>query len=437
MQDNPEQLEFGFADAVTEAALPPIALSKPSRASLAAAAAFVQALAAQGAVLIEPWRGVKSRPLIRCKFGHVVPVTPGYVIYQGGGACRRCSGKDPDAARDAFHARVTELGGKVLEQGWFGVDKAHDVECPAGHTTSVQPKRLGQGRGLGCQFCSGRDPALVEARFRDRLAELGATLLEPGYRGVPHQLLCRNNHPCSVRPGNLTRGTGICITCAGQDPAVAFAAFKEALTTLGATLLEPTYLGNQVPHRVRCSEGHPCNPRPHDVQRGQGICNVCAGHDPATAWAAFQARIAELGATLLEPVYLGSQMRHQAICAEGHRCSPVPAETVQGRGICGECAGKVWDVFYVVINEAECQVKFGITRGDPRPRLKDHIKDGFHKTEVLLTGLPGTLARDTENAVKAALRLAKIRPVRGLEYHDISALALILDIANGHLGEAA
>src|SRR5437867_2051498 len=84
------------------------------------------------------------------------------------------------------------------------------------------------------------------------------------------------------------------------------AKFRARLAELGATLLEPRWLGANTPHRVRCAAGHECSPRPGSVRCGRGGCRVCAGNDPATAEVAFRARLAELGATLLEPRWLGT-----------------------------------------------------------------------------------------------------------------------------------
>jgi hypothetical protein len=86
----------------------------------------------------------------------------------------------------------------------------------------------------------------------------------------------------------------------------------------------------------------------------------------------------------------------------------------------------------VVTSESAHRVKYGISSGDPRPRLTDHRKDGYEKVEMLLTGLPPDIAPRMEQAVKAALRDAGIPPVKGTEYHDIGELGLILDVAQGY-----
>jgi hypothetical protein len=75
-------------------------------------------------------------------------------------------------------------------------------------------------------------------------------------------------------------------------------------------------------------------------------------------------------------------------------------------------------------------VKFGITSGDPRPRLRAHARAGFTEVVRLAAGLPGSIAPDAERAVRAALALAGEKAVQGREYFDISCLAIVLDVAD-------
>jgi single CXXC unit len=271
------------------------------------------------------------------------------------------------------------------------------------------------------------DSVVAEAAFRARLAELGAELLEP-YRNrhSPVRVRCAAGHECIPRPANVQQGYGICRTCAGKDPAAAETAFRARLAELGAELLEP-YRNSLSPHRVRCAAGHECAPRPASVQQGDGICRACAGNDPAVAETAFRARLAELGAELLEP-YRNSLSPHRVRCAAGHESATRPSHVLAGRGACRFCAGKVWDVFYVVA--APNRLKFGITSHGGKPRLATHRAAGFHAVVRLMTDLPGETASDIERAVLAALHLAGVGPVRGREYYDIDALALVLDIVD-------
>lgn len=108
--------------------------------------------------------------------------------------------------------------------------------------------------------------------------------------------------------------------------------------------------------------------------------------------------------------------------------------SAQGHGVCRFCAGAEWDAFYVVTDGGVA--KFGITTGDGSHRLLTHAGQGYTEVVRLVTGLPGTVALDAENAVKSALALAGEKPVRGREYFDASCRALILDVADSWLGPA-
>ncbi|MFJ9611634.1 hypothetical protein ACIRS1_35400 [Kitasatospora sp. NPDC101176] len=353
---------------------------------------------------------------------------------QGQGICRTCAGNDPRAAETAFRARVAELGGEVLEPAWTNTKTPHRVRCREGHVNAPRPDGVLQGQGI-CRTCAGNDPRAAETAFRARVAELGGEVLEPAWLGsaTPHRIRCKEGHHSSPRPRDVASGQGICRACAGRDPRVAEAAFRARVAELGGEVLEPAWLGADSPHRIRCGEGHENAPHPNAVANGQGICRTCAGRDPRAAEAAFRARTAELGGEVLEPAWLGSATPHRIRCKEGHHSSPRPNDVTRGRGICRICAGRSWDAFYVVVDDAGDRIKFGITSGDPRPRLGNHARDGFERVVRLLTELPESFAPDLEREVKAVLARAGIEPVRGREYFDrSSAEAVILDVVDHH-----
>ncbi|MGQ4393768.1 hypothetical protein ACN6K5_003554 [Streptomyces violaceoruber] len=77
-------------------------------------------------------------------------------------------------------------------------------------------------------------------------------------------------------------------------------------------------------------------------------------------------------------------------------------------------------------------VKFGITSGNARLRLRAHERDGLDQVVRLFTGLPDGVALEIENNTKAALRDAREEPVRGREYFPARALPLILDLIDHH-----
>lgn len=181
----------------------------------------------------------------------------------------------------------------------------------------------------------------AEAGFRARVAELGGEVLEAEWLGslVSHRVRCIAGHDCSPRPNSVQQGGGLCRTCAGNDPDVAHEAFLARVAELGGTVLEPIWLGKDAPHRVRCAAGHDCSPRPTHVRRGTGLCRTCAGRDSEAAWKNFRMRVEELGGTVLEQNWLGANTPHKVRCIKGHNCSPRPTSLTSGQRACWACAG--------------------------------------------------------------------------------------------------
>lgn len=340
-------------------------------------------------------------------------------------------------AEAEFRARLAELGATLLEP-YKGSHEPHRARCAEGHECFPRPGSLKIGGP--CKRCAllaiaRKKNERTEAAFRARLDELGGELLEPFHGGnKPHLVLCPMGHKCSPRPNCVVgKGQGLCRVCARSDPATAEAAFLAFLAAAGATSLEPAWTGIHRPHRLRCAEGHLVDPNPGRVLAGTGICRVCSGRDPVATEAAFRAVLAERGAVLLEP-YKRADRPHHVRCAAGHDCYPQPGNVLYGGGICWDCRGRSWDVFYVLANAASTFIKFGKTGRDGKQRLDTHRRDGYTKIIRLLTDLPGTMASDIETAVIRRLRGVGAEPIRGREYHDISVLPIVLDVADACLG---
>ncbi|MFF1962948.1 hypothetical protein ACFVW5_04870 [Streptomyces sp. NPDC058232] len=338
-------------------------------------------------------------------------------------------------AEAAFRARLVELGATLLEPEWLGNRVSHRVRCAGGHDCTPRPQNA-MRVGI-CRECTGSSTKIAEEKFRALLAEIGATLLEPVWLGAhtTHRALCPVGHECTYTLAWLVRGSG-CKTCglaginAGKR-ARAEKEFRSRLAEVGATLLEPAWLGALTPHRVRCADGHEVTKIPASVQQGQGVCRVCGGNDPATAEAAFRSRLEKLGATLLEPQWLGTKTPHRVICIAGHECRPLPHNALRW-GVCLRCRGWNSDAFYVLTNEDTRVLKLGITSGDGRHRLNRHAADGFTTVHRFLTGLPDGLAPEMERHALAALRLAGERPVQGREYFPSSVRPLVLDFVDNY-----
>lgn len=203
-------------------------------------------------------------------------------------------------------------------------------------------------------------------------------------------------------------------------------AFRRRVEELGGVVLEETWKGVKQPHRVRCSQGHETSPRPQSVNIGNGLCEPCGQATKVVfverpqisrdAEKAFRARLAELGATLLENDWKGRHKPHRILCANGHECSPTPGNVSSGQGICLKCTWSSQDIVYLVRNPGTRWVKFGITSLDPRPRLGAHATDGFTEVLILRERLPQGKAHSVEQALIKALKEQGAKPVRGKEY---------------------
>ena len=336
------------------------------------------------------------------------------------------------AAEAKFHEILASVGALSLEPVWTGTLKPHLIRCAEGHVVDPRPDNVLQGHSP-CRTCAGRDSVATEARFRAVLAEAGAELLDPWTDShKPHRVRCAFGHITPRLPTNMLQGHLLCNACIGHDSVNGWAKFREGLTRWGATLLEEAWLGSKVRHRTLCAEGHKCWPRPSDLLGGHNPCLTCVGQDPATNRARFVETLAQFGAVLLEPGWLGTNKPHLIRCAAGHETDPRPSDVYQGVGVCRRCAGNQRDVFYVVTDPVQHVVKFGVTSGNPAARLRDHRRDGFTIVERLHTDLAESLALKLEQAVRAALHLAKAKPVRGREYHDASVAALVLDVVDNY-----
>ncbi len=336
------------------------------------------------------------------------------------------------AAWEKFRERVARMGGEVVEPTWRGATVKHLVRCPEGHTGHAVPHTLRHRRRL-CLECPLFASTAAWKKFQKHVGEMGGEVLDAEWRGnrQKYSVKCSEGHVNQIWPIGLYEGRDICTWCTGMSPDLAWMKFKARVKQLGGVVVEEAWKGKDEPHACLCQEGHRCAPRPGHLRRGVGLCRTCAGSDPRVAEAAFRARVEALGGEVLEPKWLGNGKPHRIRCREGHECTPSPTSVQRGNGICRLCAGHKWDVFYVVVDEISGTLKFGITSGDPRPRLGIHARDGFDRVVRLYEGLPGDLAPRLERAVRAALRDAREAPVRGREYFPARALGLVLDVVDG------
>lgn len=240
-----------------------------------------------------------------------------------------------------FRERVIELGGTPAWESWEGSSKRHKVICRKGHKASVWPSNVTKGGGI-CRTCAGQDPRAAEATFRKRLEEMGAT---PAYEKwinarTGHKVICANGHECNPRPDDLRTRKNPCGICAGNNAQDAERRYRLHLAEIGAIPAWDIWAGTNKPNKVICPVGHECTPRPSHVMGGRGLCRTCARVDPVAAEAAFRSRLEEFGVTIEWTGWRGARVKYRATCAAGHECWPTPDSLQSGRGPCRACAGR-------------------------------------------------------------------------------------------------
>lgn len=333
-------------------------------------------------------------------------------------------------AEQRFLASLVELGAMPLYDEWKGINAPHAVRCANGHECAPWPCGVRRGQGI-CRECVGLGPKAPWAAFRQLVTSNGGTVLEDRWLGaiVPHRVKCAAGHITTPRPHDAKATGSFCSVCVGRNSEAAWHSFRAMVVKNGGTIVETEWLGNHVPHRVTCANGHGLTVAPSKVtSRNRIPCRHCE-HDRCAAQ--YEELIKAHGGIVLER-YQNSSHRHRSRCAKGHEVRQTPAHLVAGGPLCRRCAYREWDVFYIVMDEVNDVIKFGITSGKPSRRLGEHAKDGFDQVVRLHTALPDDVAPWLERAIISALRDAREEPVRGREYYRSRVLPVVLDLVDNH-----
>jgi len=192
-------------------------------------------------------------------------------------------------------------------------------------------------RGSACKACSGKDPKTSEDNFRKRIAELGGQVIGK-YKGVDVHVkcICINLHECNPTPHHIIGGYGMCRICVNHDSKTSEDNFRKRIAELGGQVIGK-YITVETPVECICINRHNCKPRPSQLRRG-GMCIICAGLDSKTAEDNFRKRITELGGQVIGE-YISSNIPVYCKCTNGHDCNPRPGGIRSGQGMCIICSG--------------------------------------------------------------------------------------------------
>lgn len=358
------------------------------------------------------WRGSNQPYPLICPAGHPCAPHPSS-IRKGQGLCAVCADRDSEAAHAAFLQRIAQLGARpAADATWLGSDRGYPLICAEGHDCAPRPDHVKSGGGV-CRTCARQDSDVAHATFLARIADLGAQPA-PGATwqgsGVGYPLVCAAGHTCAPRPSAVLAGRGLCKTCASRDPDAAHAAFLTRVVELGGRPADNArWRGSNASYPLVCQAGHRCAPLPKNVQRGSGLCRICAGQDSDTAYAAFLERVTSLGAQPApDAVWRGTKQSYPLICAAGHHCQPLPNNVLRGHGACLECSA-TFERVYLLEHCGARAVKVGVASGPARVRL--HQSRGY-RLVAQWSGLDHQSASAAEREVIGSWRTAGWLPVR-------------------------
>jgi len=252
--------------------------------------------------------------------------------------CKLTNKKQPKVVKSikTFYKKVNDLGGTVIGE-YKGSKIKVDCICKNGHSCKPIPNGIQQGEGM-CRICAGNDSETAKQNFYKNIENLGGKVIgEYKNTDTPVECICKEGHPCNPRPHGIQKGEGMCIICAGKDSETAKQNFYKNIENLGGKVIGD-YINSSTPVECICKEGHTCNPIPNGIQQGQGMCRICAGKDSETAKQNFYKNIENLGGTVTGE-YKDAHTPVECICSEGHSCNPMPNNIQQGNGMCRICVG--------------------------------------------------------------------------------------------------
>lgn len=295
-----------------------------------------------------------------------------------------------------------------------------------------------------------RTSAESKADFIRHVENIGGKVIgEYVWSNTPIECICPKGHTCFPRPSQtLNGGVNICKICANIKRGNKIVssetrkAFFSTVKKMGGKVIGE-YVNSYTPIECICPMGHSCYPRPTAVvNTKQGICDVCAkinggatrkfdGKRTKSNASRVIETLNSMGIELLEP-YHGSHYVHKIKCKRGHITYTRAHNIIMGERSCSVCAGKFWDIFYIVQSDNGA-IKFGITSHDTRPRLGRHKANGYSTVIAIYENLPDGEALEIERGCIRLLASEGIKPIRGREYFPPEALPWIEIVVAYHL----
>lgn len=307
-------------------------LDCPSEASLKAAAKFYQIISEKGGTSLEEYIDAHTKVKVKCKFGHIWPVTPNGII-SSGSWCPVCSENSPEAAAEKYYTTIAEKGGTALEE-YIDCETHRKIKCRLGHIWSPRPANV-TSQGTWCPICMQCSQEDAARRFGQLVVDKGGTLLEEYIdNSTPRKIQCDEGHIWNGTPYNMMGRGDWCPVCSEKCPKAAEAKFRAIVAEKGGKV-HGQYVNAKTPIRTECDKGHIWLPYSSGISSGKW-CPVCVENCPKAAAAKFYRIISEKKGVALEP-YINNHTRRKIQCEFKHTWSPLPTNITSVGSWCPVC----------------------------------------------------------------------------------------------------
>jgi hypothetical protein len=290
-----------------------------------------------GSCLDSHYRGSRVAHQFKCKEGHVWSAQP-YEI-RTGSWCFKCyhnsrgiAQRTPLLTLDGY---AKSKGGKLVSRQSVGSRSKYEWECGVGHRWRATANSIQQG--TWCPECR----KLSELNLR-RIAESnGGQLLDKVYNGAAKRMQwkCDKGHVWFAVGHRIAAGSW-CPVCAGVVRPSIREMSKLAKARKGLCLsLE--YIDAHTKLKWRCSKGHEWCASPSSIKRGSW-CPSCSRERLSKVKRIGSVDVlvrlaARNGGLLCSTENMGSRVKHEWQCNNGHRWAARPTTVQQGHW-CPKCA---------------------------------------------------------------------------------------------------
>lgn len=294
---------------------------------------FSELVAAKGGKVLTEYVNFSTKVEIRCRWGHIWPVTPNHVV-NCGTWCTKCPKNISIQSKENFIQIVKQKGGTLMSE--YVNNNTHVVlRCHLGHEWPVTPHSVAGAMNSWCPVCSNNSPKEAEKNLIRVITEKGGTMIGTYVNAYTSVLvMCKNQHVWECIPHNVTSCGSWCSKCSNTCPEQAKYKFTSTVTNKGGVVLGQ-YINSYTPVRIKCNNGHEWDSIPGNINANDW-CWRCAGTCPIDAKERLTKIVTERQGNMLDE-YINGNTSVRFQCQYGHIWETNPTNILNSGTWCHSC----------------------------------------------------------------------------------------------------